>query len=109
MNELETAARYSVNILVVIFNNGTLGFQRHWEEVMMGCYRDCDFLDIDYSEVARALKCGGERANHVSELPSAMARGMAYDGPYLIDAVVDPEAAAPVMGMERPLATDAAH
>ncbi len=109
MNELETAARYNVNILIVIFNNGTLGFQRHWEEVMMGCYQDCDFLDIDYSEVARALKCGGERVRHVSDLPASMARGLAYEGPYLIDAVVDPEAAAPVLGMERPLAPDAAH
>ncbi len=109
LNELETAARYKVNFLIVVFNNSTLGFQRHWEEVMMGSYRDCDFLDVDYSEVARAFKCGGERISRVSNLSAAMTRGFAYDGPYLIDAVVDQEAAGPVIGMERPLAPDAAH
>jgi acetolactate synthase-1/2/3 large subunit len=109
LGELETAARYNVDITIIVFNNSTLAFQRHWEEVAMGSYRECDFLDVDYSEVARALKCGGERVDEVADLADAMARGRAYPGPYLIDAVVDPEAAGPVMGMERPLAPDAAH
>ncbi len=109
MNELETAARYGVDILVVVFNNGTLGFQRHWEELVMGSYRDCDYLDVDYSEVARALKCGGERVAKVADLPAALARGLAYEGPYVVDAVVDPDASAPVLGLERPIAAGAAH
>jgi acetolactate synthase-1/2/3 large subunit len=109
MNELETAARYQIDLLVIVFNNSTLAFQRHWEEVAKGSYRECNFLDVDYSEVARALRCGGERVHDVADLPAAIARGQAFAGPYLIDAVVDPEAAGPVIGMERPLAQDAAH
>jgi len=107
--ELETAARYEVNIVVVIFNNGTLGFQRHWEAKVMGSYLECDFLDIDHSKLAQVLKCGGERVTSPADLSAALARGLAYDGPYLIDAVVDPDAAAPVIGMERPVPIGAAH
>ena len=109
MNELETAARYGVNLLIVVFNNGTLGFQRHWEEKVMGRYLECDYLDIDHSEVARALKCGGERVKQPDELAVAIDRGLAYDGPYLIDAVVDPDATGPIVGFERPVAAGAAH
>jgi acetolactate synthase-1/2/3 large subunit len=109
INELETAARYAVDLLVVVFNNGTLAFQRHWEEKVMGSYRDCDLLDVDYSEVARALKAAGERVRDPQGLAAAIARGLAYRGPYVIDAVVDPEAAAPIVGFDKPIPADAAH
>jgi len=109
MNELETAARYGVKVLTVVFNNSTLAFQRHWEELAMGSYLDCDFLEVDYSEVARALKCRGESVTDPAALPAALARGLACDGPYLINAVIDPEAAAPIMGFDKPIPPDAAH
>ncbi len=109
MNELETAARYGVKLLVVVFNNGTLGFQRHWEEKAMGRYLECDFLDIDYAEVARALKCQGECVTAPGEVAAALARGLAADGPYLVNVVIDPEATAPIMGFDKPIPADASH
>jgi acetolactate synthase-1/2/3 large subunit len=109
MNELETAARYAVNLLVVVFNNSTLAFQRHWEELAMGTYQDCAFLDVDYSEVARALKCGGESVTDPSALSDAIARGLAYEGPYLLNVVVDPDAAAPIVGFDKPIPSGASH
>ncbi|MGQ3028270.1 MAG: thiamine pyrophosphate-binding protein [Ferrovibrionaceae bacterium] len=109
MNELETAARYGVEVLVVVFNNGTLGFQRHWEEKAMGRYLECDFLDVDYAEVGRALKCGGERVRDPAAVAAALARGMATKGPYVVDVVIDPNATAPIVGMERGIAAGDAH
>lgn len=109
INELETAARYRVDLLVIVFNNATLGFQRHWEEKALGSYLDCDFLDVDYSEVARALKASGERVTDPAHLAAAIARGRAHLGPYVIDAVIDPEAAAPIVGFDKPIAAGAAH
>ncbi|MBM6595288.1 thiamine pyrophosphate-binding protein [Microvirga pudoricolor] len=108
-NELETAARYAVDVLVVVFNNGTLGFQRHWEQKLMGTYLECDFLDIDYSEVARALKCRGERVTDAEEIEAAIARGLSTGGPYVIDVVIDPNATAPIVGFEEILERDAVH
>jgi len=100
MAELETAKRHDINILVVVFNNGTLAFQRHYEERVMGSYRDCDFLDVDYSEVGRALKCDGERVVDPRDIAAALARGLAVPGPYVLDVVIDPESKAPVISLE---------
>lgn len=109
MNELETAARYRVDLLTVVFNNGTLGFQRHWEELAMGRYLECDYLDVDYSAVARALGCGGESVTDPADMEAAVRRGLETPGPYLINAVIDPEAAAPIVGFDKPIPGDAAH
>ena len=109
INELETAARAKVPLVVVVFNNSTLGFQRHWEQKVMGSYRECDFLDVDYSEVGRALKCQGERVTNPDEIQAALKRGLAANAPYVIDVVIDPDATAPIVGFETILAADAAH
>ena len=109
INELETAARAKVPLVVVVFNNSTLGFQRHWEQKVMGSYRECDFLDVDYSEVGRALKCQGERVTDPGEIQAALKRGLAATAPYVIDVVIDPDATAPIVGFETILAADAAH
>ncbi|MGX1790844.1 thiamine pyrophosphate-binding protein [Bosea sp. NPDC055332] len=108
-NELETAARYGVEVLVVVFNNGTLGFQRHWEQKVMGRYLECDFLDIDFAELGRALKCGGERISDPADIAAGLARGQAAKGPYVLDVVIDPDATAPIVGFESILAADAVH
>jgi len=108
-NELETAARYGVEVQVVVFNNGTLGFQRHWEQKVMGRYLECDFLDIDFAELGRALKCGGERITDPAGIAAGLARGLAAQGPYVLDVVIDPDATAPIVGFESLLAADAVH
>ena len=102
MNELETAARYRVKVLTVVFNNGTLAFQKHYEEKLFGSAIECDLLDVDYSEVARALKCGGERVTEPGAIGAALRRGLAAPGPYVIDVVIDPRAKAPIVGLEAP-------
>lgn len=101
INEMETAARYGVKLLTVVLDNATLGFQRHFEEKAFGSYRECDFLDVDFSAVARALGCAGERVVEPGTLAAALRRGLAHDGPYVVDAVISPEIAAPVPGFER--------
>ncbi|MFW6076252.1 MAG: thiamine pyrophosphate-binding protein [Hyphomicrobiales bacterium] len=109
LNELETAARYGIKVLTIILNNGTLGFQRHFEEKALGSYRECDFLDIDFAAVARSLGCSGERVDRPDALAAAIGRGLAHAGPYLVDAVIDPEIAAPIPGFERGVDTSLGH
>ena len=103
IGELETAARYGIKVVTVVLNNATLGFQRHWEEKALGSYRECDFLDIDFGTVARAMGCGGERVTQPDDLAGALARAIGAPGPYLVDVSVSPEVAAPVTGFERGL------
>ena len=103
LGELETAARYGIKVLVVVFNNSTLGFQRHFEQKAFGTYRECDFLDTDFATVARALGASGERVKQPGDLAAALKRGLDEPGPYLVDVAIDPEIAAPVPGFERGL------
>jgi acetolactate synthase-1/2/3 large subunit len=109
VGELETAARYNIKVIVVILNNATLGFQRHWEEKAFGSYRECDFLDVNFAAVAHAMHCGGERVIEPNDLAGALGRAMAAPGPYLIDAVVSAEVAAPVTGFERAMELGIGH
>jgi acetolactate synthase-1/2/3 large subunit len=102
MNELETAARYRAKVITVVFNNGTLAFQKHYEEKLFGSAIECDLLDVDYSEVARALKCGGERVADPGAIGPALQRALAADGPYVVDVVIDPRARAPIVSLESP-------
>lgn len=96
MNELETASRYNINVIEIVFNNSALGFQKYYEELLFGKSVECEFQDIDYSEVARALKCQGERVKSPQELKQAMERAFNANAPYVLDVVVDPKAIPPI-------------
>ncbi|SLN75272.1 thiamine pyrophosphate-binding protein [Oceanibacterium hippocampi] len=100
MNELETASRYAIPVVMIVFNNATLGFQRHFENKLFGSYGECDLSDIDHAALARALKCEGERVSDPADFAAAIERGFASGKPYVIDAVIDPEAMAPIVGLD---------
>ncbi len=109
MAELETAARYGIAVLCIVLNNSTLGYQRHYEEAALGEYRECDFLDVDFAAVAKAMHCKAERVENPAQLAAAIRRGLSSGGPYLIDVVVSAEVAAPIVGFERGLDLDLGH
>ncbi len=96
MNELETAARYNIKVITLVFNNSSLGFQKYYEELLFGKSVECGLLDVDYSEVARALKCQGERVKDPKRLKEALERAFNANSPYVLDVVIDPEAIPPI-------------
>ncbi|MEQ8895652.1 MAG: thiamine pyrophosphate-binding protein [Roseovarius sp.] len=100
MAELETAARCDIPVLLIVFNNATLGFQRHFENKLFGRYGACDLSNIDHAALAKVLKCDGERVTDPDALAAAMDRGLASKRTYVIDAVIDPEAMAPIIGLD---------
>lgn len=109
MAELETAARYGIPVLVVILNNATLGFQKHFENKLFGAYGECDLSDIDHAALARVLGCEGARVTDPNALGVALDRGLAAGGPYVIDAVIDAEAMAPIIGLDDPVELATTH
>ena len=100
MAELETAARCNISIVVIVFNNATLGFQRHFENKLFGHYGECDLSDIDHAALARCLNCAGERVSDPAKLAEAIDRGLQSGSLYLIDAVIDENAMAPIIGLD---------
>lgn len=99
-NELETAARYRVPVVVVVFNNGTLAFQKHYEQKHYGDFRECDFLDVDFAELGRSLKCHGERITDPDHIGGALERALDSGRPWVLDVVIDPDARAPIVGLD---------
>lgn len=90
MADFVTAVRYKLPIKVIVISNYTLG-QIRWEQmVFLGNPEyGCDLTPIDFAKVAEA--CGG-RGWHVedpADLPMILDEALAYDGPCVVDCVVD--------------------
>jgi acetolactate synthase-1/2/3 large subunit len=97
INELETASRYGIKVITVVFNNSVLGYQKHYEEMKYGSSVECDLQEIDYAAVAKSLHCEGERILDPSEIKVGLKRALESFKTYVIDVVVDPKVVPPLM------------
>jgi acetolactate synthase I/II/III large subunit len=88
--ELETAARYSIPVVTVVFNNGTLQLERdHIKQ-----YPNVGEFDLspglNFANLARELKCEGIRVEQPEEIRPALEAALASSKPTLLDVVLDP-------------------
>ena len=94
---LWTAARESLAIVYVIFNNGSYRILKQRTHALKGFSAEDDVyvgmdLDrpfIDYVGLAKALGVPGEHVEKTAEVPKALERGLRSRGPYLIDVRID--------------------
>ena len=95
LGELETAARYGINLVVVANNNSSLNQEiPHFDKAYGG---DPDergremwgFSEVNFAKVAESLGCVGIRVENPAELPRAFERAFAAHRPVVIDAVTD--------------------
>jgi acetolactate synthase-1/2/3 large subunit len=102
--ELETARRHGVKVVVVVLNNGVLGFQRNAEESRFGVHTDvCHFGPIDHVAIARACGCDGLKVEHPDEIAAAFEQALAADVPFVLDVIVAPQAFPPITSFESQL------
>ena len=87
--ELETAARYALPVLVVVFNDAALSLIEIKQQDKEGGPNAVGYSDADFSKVAHGLGLGSSRVTTVVELETALVEALAQDGPFLIDATVD--------------------
>ncbi len=96
-SELETAVREELPIVVIVLNNGILGFQKHVELIQLGAHTTAtDFVAVDHAAIARACGANGVRVSQASELQPALVAALDSGQPYLIDVVCDPNAYPPI-------------
>jgi acetolactate synthase-1/2/3 large subunit len=98
--ELETAARYGIQLIVIVLNNSSFGYQRHAEIAAYSQTFEADVLDVDYAALARVLHCGGIRISDPSEIATAVDSALRSDLPTVVDVVVDPDAHPPIAGFD---------
>src|SRR6266581_3679598 len=102
---LWTAARESLAIVYVIFNNSSYRILKQRTLALKGFSAEDDFyvgmdLDkpfVDYVGLSRSLGVPGERVEKAAEVGPAIGRGLASGGPYLIDVRIDPAFKSPLI------------
>src|SRR5437899_12093360 len=94
---LWTAARESLAVVYVIFNNASYRILKQRTRALKGFSAEDDFyvgMDleplIDFVGMARALGVPGERVEKTPEIAPAIGRAFASGGPYLVDVRIDP-------------------
>lgn len=91
LNELATAVRYNVPVVVIIMNNGVLGMVRQWQTLFCDKHYSNSVLErkTDFAAFARSFGADGEAVAAPDELDAALDRAFAYEGPYIIDCKID--------------------
>jgi benzoylformate decarboxylase len=95
---LWTAARESLAVTYVIFNNASYRILKQRTRALKGFSAEDDRyvgmdLDrplIDHVGLARALGVPGERVDKAGDVAGAVTRALASGGPYLLDVRIDP-------------------
>ena len=95
LQELETAARYGLNVVCVVNNNEALNQEQDlWEDGAI-YDRNWRFESTDFVQLAESLGCVGIRVEQPAEFPAALERAFTAGRPVVIDAKTDISARAP--------------
>lgn len=99
--ELETAARYGINLVIVVNNNGALNQEiPHFDRAYGGDREErgremWGFNPVNFARVAESLGCVGLRVEKPGEMAPAIERALAAGRPVVIDTITDHRAFSP--------------
>lgn len=91
--EMATAAINNVPVKVMILDNRALGMVHQWQKLFYNERYSETLLDAnpDFVKLADAYAWTGERVEDPREVPEAIKRMLASDGPYLLDIKISRE------------------
>ncbi|MGD8293106.1 MAG: thiamine pyrophosphate-binding protein [Desulfobacterales bacterium] len=95
IQELETAVRHKLPIIVIVAVDGAYGMEKTAQRRMFGRQADWfghEHAPVRYDQVAVAMGCHGEYVTKGSEIKSALGRALSSGKPAVVHAVVDPVA-----------------
>jgi acetolactate synthase-1/2/3 large subunit len=101
ISELETAARFGINIVVLVNNNHSLGQEQRLFNAAYGgtqrgrAHEMWMFKETNFAKVAEGMGCFGIRVEKPDELRSALQRAFSSGRPAVIDDVSDYKALHP--------------
>ena len=106
LTELSTLAYYDIPVIVVIFNNGTLGMVRQWQTLFFGHRYSQTTLDRgpDFMKLADAYGLPGARVDNMEAFTAAYREAVERGGPCLIECMLDiDEMVAPMVAPGSPI------
>ena len=92
LQELVTAVQEKLPVKFAIFNNGYLGMVRQWQEMFFdGHIKEVPMPGPDFVKLANAYGIPARRVKHQEDVAAALQEAQAYNGPFLLEFVVEPE------------------
>lgn len=87
LNELCTAVKYDLPVVILLMNNNTLGMVRQWQTLFYGKRYSQTTLDrkTDYVKLAEAFGAKGMILKDPDSAESVLAEAFSADGPVLVD------------------------
>ncbi|MWV40431.1 biosynthetic-type acetolactate synthase large subunit [Natrialba sp. INN-245] len=94
LQELSVAVRENLDITVVVLNNEYIGMVRQWQDAFFeGRHSASDYGWMpEFDKLAEAFGAQGYRIDDYDDVADTIAEAIAYDGPSVIDAHIDPQA-----------------
>ncbi len=91
MQEMGTAVQYRLPVKQFILNNERLGMVRQWQDLLHGGRYSQSWSESlpDFVKMADAFGCKGRMVKDPAELDDAIQEMLAYDGPFILDVVVE--------------------
>jgi len=92
LQELSTAVREELDFTLVIVNNYYMGMVRQWQELFSDeRYAESELPHLPkFDEIAEAFGAKGWRLTETENVEEVLDEALEYDGPSVIDAVIDP-------------------
>ncbi len=91
MGDLLTAVSHDLPVKVVVFNNSRLGMVKlEMEQVGLPEFGTV-LHNPDFARLAEAIGMAGARVEKPGDVDDAVRTALAHDGPYLLDAVINPD------------------
>ncbi len=89
LQELETAVRIGVNIVILIWEDKEYGLIRWKQENQFGCHTDLHFDNPDFVKLAESFGCKGFKVENSIDFKDILEQAFLYNGPVLISVPID--------------------
>jgi len=89
VQELETAARNGLNIVLLVFNDSYWGMYKPFGEMLENPNFGTQLTKVDFAKIAEGFGCYGESLTSVEALPNAFRRALNAGKPALINIEVE--------------------
>ncbi len=88
--EMTTAAQYGIPAKTIILNNDFQGMVKQWQDLFYEeRYSHTEMHNPDFVKLIEAMHCGAFRVTKLEDLPKVMKAFLAYDGPAILEALVE--------------------
>ena len=89
IQELETAVRYGLNVIVIVFNDSYWGMYKPFGDILDNPDFGTKLSTVDFAKVAKGFGCYAENVTELKELPASIERAMGSKKPAVINVGVD--------------------